>query len=626
MSTCNIPEQRPQHALTRAAGSLALAAAIGGGFTGGAQAASPASRLDTVAVTATRTAQPIVDSLADITVIDADELARAGAVSLVQLLQRQAGIEIVQNGGPAAVSGVFIRGANRGQTLVLVDGQRVGSSSTGATTLEAIPLDAIERIEILRGPASSLYGADAIGGVIQVFTRRATSTATAAVSAGYGTYATANIDARVSGAVGALRVGIEAGAKRSDGFNALTDPAAYGYDADRDGYRGERYSADVALPLGADHELGAKYLRNRLNAQYDGDPGFDNRTVTVVESWQFTSRDRFAAEWLSRLSAGEGSDDSVSKTAYGDFPFRTRQRQFAWQNEFTLPGKSSIVAGYERLDERIDTDAAFAVTKRTTDSLLLVYQGRLDAHALQANLRHDDSSQYGGRTTGAISYGYQIAPTLRVAASYGTAFKAPSFNDLYYPGFSTPDLAPETATNIEGGVYSRATVDAVSVEARVVGYRNRVRDLIVFRCDANYVCLPGNVDRATLEGATLGLDVRGAAAGLRASLDLARPHDDATGNLLPRRARQHGMLGVDYNATAWRVGAELVASGERYDDAANRVRLPGYAVVNLTAEWSALPSLTVYLRADNVFDRDYQIAAGYATGGATVQAGLRWRI
>ncbi len=449
MSTRIHPERRRR---ARAAAPLALAVAFGGAPAGVA-AGAPASRLDTVAVTATRTAQPLTDILADITVIDADEIARAGAVSLVQLLQRQAGVEIVQNGGPAAVSGVFIRGANRGQTLVLVDGQRIGSSSTGATTLEAIPLDAIERIEILRGPASSLYGADAIGGVVQLFTRRATSTPTATVSAGYGSHATANFDVRAAGSVGPLRVAIEAGAKRSEGFNALTDPAAYGYDPDRDGYRGEHFSTGVALPLGADHELGAKYLRNRLNAQYDGDPGFDNRTITVVESWQLTSRDRLAASWLSRLSAGEASDDSVSKTAYGDFPFRTRQRQFAWQNEFTLPGRSSVVAGYERLDERIDTDAAFAVTRRTTDSLLLVYQGRFDAHALQANLRHDDSSQYGGRTTGAISYGYQVAPTLRLAASYGTAFKAPSFNDLYYPGYSTPDLAPETAVNFEGGVY-----------------------------------------------------------------------------------------------------------------------------------------------------------------------------
>ena len=163
-------------------------------------------------MTAARASQPIADVLADVTVIGADEILRSGVQSLAELLQRQPGVEIVQNGGPGSVSGALLRGANRGQTLVLIDGLRAGSSSSGSTTLEAIPLDQIERIEILRGPASSLYGADAIGGVVQVFTKRQGTGFTPNVSAGYGTYDTGALSAGFAGTTGPLRYSLQAGA------------------------------------------------------------------------------------------------------------------------------------------------------------------------------------------------------------------------------------------------------------------------------------------------------------------------------------------------------------------------------------------------------------------------------
>jgi len=593
------------------------------------QAAGPgvpekAAALDPVFVTATRSAQPIAALLADVTVIDAEEIARIGAGGLVQLLQRQAGAEIVQNGGPGAVSGIFLRGANRGQTLVLIDGMRVGSSSTGSTTLEAIPLDTIERIEILRGPASSLYGSDAIGGVVQLFTRHGSREPHAQASAGYGSYNTWSVNGGISGSAGPLRLSLTAGEKRSEGFNAVVNPDAYLYNPDRDGFQSANLAASASLPWSDGHELTAQYLRNRLNAQFDGGPGYDDRTITVVESWQVTSRDRVAPFWVSRLSAGVGSDDSLSKTGFGDFPFDTRQRQYAWQNEITLPA-GLLTAGFERREERIATDAAFVVTARDTDSLFAVYQLRQDAHALQVNARRDDSSQYGGQTTGAIAYGYRIAPAWRLTASYGTAFKAPSFNDLYYPGFSTPTLQPEESRNLEGGVYWTGTAGEAAFEARAVAYRNRVQQLIVFQCDAYFTCAPRNVDRATLSGVTLGLEGRKGDTTLAASLDLQNPQDDASGNLLPRRARQHGVVAMGRQWGPVRVGAEIVASSYRYDDPANRVRLAGYGIVNLTAEWVLSRNLTAWARGDNVFDRDYPLAADYATGGAMLFAGLRWQ-
>src|SRR4030095_5128758 len=246
-SVLSSAQQRALHALLSCLTVVTVATA-----TAAAQAQSTAlpkaTTLDPIAVTASRTPQPIRDLLADLTVIQADDILRSGAQSLPQLLQRQPGVEVTINGGAAATSGAFLRGANRGQTLVLIDGLRVGSSSVGATSLEAIPLDQIERGEILRGPAASLYGADAIGGVIQVFTKRAEGNAFAgSVSAGYGTYDTRNASANLRGAMVPLAFSLTGGGTRSAGFNSIANPDNFSYNPERDGYSNENVGANAVL-------------------------------------------------------------------------------------------------------------------------------------------------------------------------------------------------------------------------------------------------------------------------------------------------------------------------------------------------------------------------------------------
>jgi len=580
--------------------------------------------IETVAVTASRTSQPIADLLADITVIGSDEIARSGAQSLTELLQRQPGTEITMNGGPGSVSGAYLRGANAGQTLVLIDGLRVGSSSVGATTLEAIPLDQIDHIEILRGPASSLYGADAIGGVVQVFTKRAAGDAwVPSASAGYGTYDTRNATVGLRGALGPLAFSLTGGGTRSTGFNAIVNPANFSYNPDIDGYSTQNVGVNAILPWASGQQVAVEYFTNRLNNQYDGEIGFDDRTVTTLTAWSVASRNKLAERWTSILTVGEGSDDSVSETGFGNFPFKTTQRQFTWQNDIGLPlGELSVVL--ERREEHVATDDAFAVTQRNTNSATGVYQLRHDAFALQANLRYDDSSQYGSKTTGGIAVGYRLSPQWRVTAGYSTGFRAPSFNDLYFPGFSNPNLVPETAYNTEAAAYWTSSYDELRWEARAIGYYNRVDDLIVFQCDASFNCLPQNVDRALLEGVTLGLDLAWRGTRITGSLDLQDPHDVRTGNVLPRRARRHGALQVQQQVGPLQLGLEYVASSLRYDDAANLVKLGGYGIVNLTLQWPFAKGWSLLLRGNNVFDKNYQLAADFSTGGAQAFAGVQW--
>jgi len=578
---------------------------------------------DSYAVTAARSAQPIADVLADITVIDAATIARAGAQSLTELVQRQPGVEITMNGGPGSLSGIFLRGANRGQTLVLVDGVRLSSSSAGATSLEAIPLDQVDRIEILRGPSSSLYGADAIGGVIQVFTRRGTSALTGNASAGGGTYGTWDVKGGVSGTSGPLTFAAQGAAKASNGFNAVVDPSSFLYNGDKDGYSNQSVSANLGYTFAPGQEITGQFFRSHLNSQFDGSATFDDRTITDAETWQVAMRNVLTPFWVSRLSAGAGIDDSKTESAFEDFPFKTIQRQYTWQNDLTLP-LGLLTAGFERREEHLKTTASFAITERDTNSIFGIYQLRIDEHALQGNLRRDDSNQYGGKTTGSIAYGYRLSPALRVTAGYATGFKAPSFNDLYYPGFSNPDVKPETSKNFEGGIYWNANLAPTMLELRAIAYRNRVSQLIIFHCDVDFSCAPQNVNRATLQGVTLGLEARGDdGATVGASLDIQSPEDDVTGKLLPRRARRHGAVTVAYPVGPVRLGAELIASSLRYEDPANLVKMGGYAVLNLTAEWVVTPGWTVFARADNVFDKNYELAAGFGTGGATVFAGVR---
>ena len=603
-------------ALTRAIAAMFSLALV---VSAAAQDAPTPTLLDPIVVTASRSPQRFDQLLADVTVIGPEEIARAGAQSLAELLQRQPGVQIVSSGGPGSTTGVFLRSANAGQTLVLIDGLRVSSSSTGTTPFEAIPLDQIEHIEILRGPAASLYGADAIGGVIQIFTRNGGKVLTANASAGYGTYNTGQYAAGASGTSGPWRFVLQGGYNQSAGFNA-TKPANPSYNGDRDGYANGSGSGTLAYTFAPEQELSAQAFYSRMNAQIDSGPDFDDRTITTVQSYALASRNRLASFWKSILEAGVSVDDSRTQTAFGTSPFKTTQRQYTWQNDFTLPLGALSVA-LTRREERLDATEAFAVTSRNTNAVVAVYQLQDGPNALQANLRRDDSSQYGGQTSGAIAYAYTVAPGVRASASYGTGFRAPTFNDLYFPGFSNPDLVPETARNFEVALRYAGNF----LNAGVVAYRNRVRELIVFECDVNFNCAPQNVATATLEGVTLELQALYRDTTVKGSIDFARPYDDATGNLLPRRARRYGALDLTQAFGALQVGAQLIASSQRFDDAANARSMAGYAVVNLNAEYALAQQWALFAILGNIFNRHYELAADYNTMGANMFAGVRYR-
>jgi len=304
---------------------LAIAIAVCAAFSSPvlAQTAQSAD-LEPVVVTATRTPQIAKEVLADNVTISAEEIAQSGQTSLVELLQRKRGIEITRNGGPGTNSSVFIRGTDTKQSIVLVDGVRVGSSTTGGATWAAIPLSQIDHIEIVYGPLSSLYGADAVGGVVQIFTKKGEGPATPSISVSAGSYATRNIEAGVSGSSGAFRYAFRAAHEESDGFSA-TRPGASGYNPDKDGYKNDGASGQFSFNLAKDQEVGITFLNSYLDSQFDASRNFDDRTKQHLETVAVYSRNRFAPNWTSEIQIGQSKDLSDSYTAFGKTSFNTTQ-------------------------------------------------------------------------------------------------------------------------------------------------------------------------------------------------------------------------------------------------------------------------------------------------------------
>lgn len=614
----------------RAACAATFTATVAALLSTALHAADP--QLDPIVVTATRQATRTNELTSDVSVITRQEIDQAGETTLAQLLARQPGIQYIANGGAGSNSGVFLRGASTNQSIVLIDGQRIGSATSGSTALSRIPLNQIERIEILRGPASSLYGADAIGGVIQIFTRRGEGSVQVNASTGYGSYHTTDTSVGIAGGTEQVSYSVQAGYTNTDGFNAINNKKNLFYNRDRDGYYNRNLSASFAVRPGKGQELGANLLVSKGTNQYDGNDfgalgaaqPFSNDQN--VGNYSIYSRNRLHQAWTSTLRLGRSIDDSKDYIGnFRDSSFKTTMDLASWQNDIKLPvGEALLAAEYNR--QKVSSTTDYTVNERTIRSLLAGWNGHVDQHRLQLNLRHDDNSQFGGKSTGFAAYGYQFSPQWRAHLSYGTAFRAPTFNELYFPslfGFAggNPNLKPETAKNTEVGV----NWEQGGHRASAVFYHNQVTDLIEFRPPT---FVPVNVSKALLRGATLTYDGRFSAWAAGVALDFLNPRNEEDGpnkgNRLARRAEQQMSSYLGRSLGNWELRGEWQLLGNRYEDPANRVRLGGYGLVNLYADYRLQRDWVLFVRANNIFDKDYETADNYATAGANVFVGVRY--
>jgi len=569
-------------------------------------------------VTATRTPQPVSQALQAVTVISAQDIRASGQQSLISVLQRLGGVEVASNGGAGQPSAVFMRGANSAQTLVLVDGLRIGSATSGTTAFENIPLDQIDHIEIVAGPLSSLYGSDAIGGVIQIFTKSGRTAPGYSVTAGYGSYSTRSISGSYNQQFDALDFAVAAGFDASDQFDATSPAIPFGqHNPDADPYRNANGSMKLAYRFGPDDQIGITGFYSEGKTHFDNGPDSDDVNRQKLYTYAAYMQNRLTSDWTSLLRIGRGVDDI---TTTGQFPsrFQTGQDQATWQNTFAVGG-GSLIAGAEYLQQKITSDVDYAKTSRTIGSAFAGYAGDFGPHGVQANVRYDDNSQFGAHTTGSIGYGYRVSDTLRFRATAGTAFHAPTFNDLYFPDFGNPNLVAERSRSGDAGVDWQIAGQRLTATY----FENRISDLIVFDL-ATF--LPENLANARIRGGEFGWQGVIAEVDVRAKVTLQQPENTDTGAQLPRRAKQFGSIVATRAWGEWTFGAELVASGARFDsvDEDPVTRMGGYALVNLRAAYRFAPGWTVELRWDNVADKYYELARYYNTAGSNVFAWVRF--
>lgn len=591
-----------------------------------AQAADDALALDQVLVTATRTPIALDRSIAPAQVIDREEIARSQATSLQDLLRGRAGIDLNNSGGLGKQTSLFLRGTNSSHTVVLVDGIRINSADLGLAMLQDLPLAQIERVEIVRGPQSSLYGADAIGGVIQVFTRRNRDGFAPHLQLGAGSNGLRQASGGIGGGNERGWFGADIAYQHTDGINACRGSAATfagcGADEpDRDGYRNLSRSLRGGYRFNDQWSVEGSALRADGENHYDGYYDYSETRQQVL-----SGKVRYSPGERVALTATLGRSDTTSDNsgAFATGSAQTHRDTAALQADIALAGGQALNVGVDWNDDSLDgSSAGYLVDSRDNTGVFAQYQGQSGAQQWQASVRNDDNAQFGNHTTGSLGWAMELGHGLRVTASHGTAFKAPTFSDLYDPWSGVPGLDPEESRSTNVGLAQQGDGWRWGLDV----YQTDIDDLITY--DAATMKMQ-QVEKARIRGAELTGAMVLAGMDIHAQLGWTDPRNQTPGsvqhdNWLARRARTSARIDIDRHVGRLRVGMTAQASGRRFDDADNRVRLAGYGTVDLRAEYAVSDDWTVLGRVANVFDRSYETVAWYNQPGREYQLSVRYQ-
>jgi vitamin B12 transporter len=593
-----------------------------------------ADQLQQVIVTAARVPEPEDQSFFSSTVLTRADIEARQASSLQELFADLAGIHTDSSGGPGQQSSVFIRGADSDHTLLLIDGVRVGSATLGIAPFEIIPLEQIDHIEVVRGPRSTLYGSDAVGGVIQIFTRQAGEPgATLGASAGTSSYDTHEFTGYAAARGHDAWGSISADVLTTAGIAACLPSAVAGcFDPAApqvpDGHQNRSGALSAGLRLTDQLTASADVLYTHGWTAFDG-AGFDDRLDFAEKVFTAHLDQALGSGWHLKLMAGRDEDDErdfLDPTPVGTFD--TVRNSAGLQADGKLGGALRLISGVDYEDVHVDSDTPFAVTARTTRAVFGELHADLAGWSALAGARYEDNEQFGAHWTGNLGLSRRLGEGVRFLLTWGTAFRAPTFDELYFPGFGNPNLKPETSQSYETGLDGGVGALRWSLHAYQTTIDEEISiDPLTF--------LPVNINKARIRGVELQGDWRGDDWVVGGQLTGLEPLNVSPGaeydDLLPRRSQQSASLTVRRLLRAapsggadGSVGVVARWEGRRYDDLANTLPMGGYLKVDLLTQWLA-GDWTLEAKAANLFDRSYQTAAYYAQPGRSYGVTIRYR-
>ncbi|WDY57507.1 TonB-dependent receptor domain-containing protein [Pseudomonas sp. PSKL.D1] len=596
-----------------------------------------ALKLPDVLISASRQVESRTATSAANTVFTRSDIDRLQPTSVTDLLTRVPGVQVAPTGGRGSLPGIFIRGTKAAQSLVLVDGVRIANATSGDSGLQFLDIDQIERVEVLRGSRSAVYGSDAIGGVIQIFTRRSNGSGLQPrLRLAAGSNQTWQRNLGLSGGDASTRFNLGASLDETAGIDA-TGPS-FTSDNDHDAYRNKSFNLSLSHTFGERFEAGLNLLDSRGRSEYDNPFGrFDLATFETFEQKPYTDFSvsslgtYFDAQlndvWHSRLELGhsENRDDKRDKLSDERSVFNTYRDQVTWQNDLALNDQHNLLIGGDWYEDRVHGTTDFSEDSRWNRAAFAQHRFKGESFSTELGVRRDQNQQFGGQTTWSGSLTVPLNAANDVLVSYSEGFRAPTFNDLYYPDFSNPDLKPERSKSYELQWRSQLTQDS-RLETSL--YRTDLTDAIIFGEGS----IPRNVASARINGFEMALDQQWGAWRSQLGLALIDPRDRDSGHTLARRAKRTLSLDLDRQFDRFNVGGSWQVVSASYDDEANRNRLGGYGLLGLRGGWAATDELKLELKLDNLLDKGYSRALysydgnsyGYREEGRTALFSVTW--
>jgi len=589
--------------------------------------------LGEVVVTATRNPQLLSATSAHTTVITRADIESAQAIDVVTLLQREAGLQRSQNGGMGSTSTLFMRGLPSLDTLILIDGvAQTKQDASGVVSLEHIMLDNVERIEVVRGNVSAIYGSGAIGGVIQIFTRTGSKQSSANIGFEMGPRNTSRATAQVGIAAGSSYLSAGLSRVSTDGFSAINTQQYAFANPDTDGYKNTSGNLSLNHDFSTQHRVGLQLTQSNGDSQNDSNfngslPADLHASTARLNQTTLYTDNKFGA-WHSRINVSEQSERdtfSMAGSYNALYGYDMRTQILSWVNTLPIGDNWLGTAGFEEQQQHVQTSADDGTPpydiNRLADAVFVGLEGCFGPFTVQLNLRNDKLGSY-QKDTNYLGLGYSISDALKVTASTSTAFNAPPLGYLYDPYSGNRLLKPESADSNEVGLQYAVGSHLL----RATYFDTRVQDQLIYNF-STYTF--GNVSRARNTGLEVSYKGNLGYTELRASLTQQNPVDEMTGQTLARRAKNMASLGVSQPFGALRTGVDVRYVGESNDTNTSTspgtpVVLGAHAVLDLTVAYRMSPQLLFTARLDNVGDEKYQTVYGYNQQPRSLYAGLTW--